>query len=79
MFKTEIYRLLSKKTGIVAMLAAMFFIVYYTLGNFVWGEGVIDDGRIYHGREAIARDKEITAEFTGILTEETVRAIWEEM
>ena len=44
MFKTEIYRLLSKKTGLAAMLVAMLFILYFTLGNTVWGEGVIDGG-----------------------------------
>lgn len=77
MFKTEIYRLLSKKTGLAAMLVAMLFILYFTLGNTVWGEGVIDDGMIYHGREAIAKDKEIAAEFAGPLTVEKVESIWE--
>ncbi len=77
MFKAEMYRLLSKKVAVAAMLVALFFIIYFTMGNTVWGEGLIDDGEIYHGTAAIAKDKEIAAEFTGPLTEETVRAIWE--
>lgn len=77
MFKTEIYRILSKKTGIAAMVVAMFFIIYFALGNTVWGEGVIDDGKIYHGEEAIAKDREIAAEYAGPLTAQKVEAIWE--
>lgn len=77
MFKAELYRLLSKKVAMAAMLVALFFTLYFAMGSTVWGEGLIDDGEIYHGTAAIARDKEIAAEFTGPLTEETVRAIWE--
>lgn len=77
MFKAEMYRLLSKKVAVAAMIVALLFIIYFAMGNTVWGEGLIDDGAIYHGAAAIARDKEIAAEFTGPLTEETVRAIWE--
>lgn len=77
MLKAEIYRILSRKTGLVAMAAGFLFILYYTMGNTVWGEGLVDGGRIYYGAQAIARDKEIAAEFAGPLTEETVREIWE--
>lgn len=77
MFKAEMYRLLSKKVAVAAMLVALFFIIYFAMGNTVWGEGLIDDGKIYHGTAAIARDKEIAAEYTGVLTEDVVRAIWE--
>ncbi len=77
MFKTELYRILSKKTAWAAMLTALFFTLFYAIGNSVWGEGVIDEGGIlYHGKYAIARDKEIAAEFSGPLTEDTVREIW---
>ena len=59
MFKAEMYRLLSKKVAVAAMLVALFFIIYFTMGNTAWGEGLIDDGEIYHGTAAIAKDKEI--------------------
>ena len=77
MFRAEIYRVLSRKAGLAAMFAGFVFILYFTMGNTVWGEGLIDEGRIYHGEEAIRRDKEIAAEFSGPLTEGAVRAIWE--
>lgn len=77
MFRTEIYRILSQKRNLAVMLVGLLFILYYAMGNMVWGEGVIDDGKAYHKQEAIAKDQEIASEFTGVLTEETVRAIWE--
>ncbi|WP_276951613.1 hypothetical protein [Acetatifactor muris] len=77
MIKTEIYRIISRKTALAAMLVTTLTVIYFSLGNTLWGEGVIDGGIIYHGEAAVARDKEITAAFTGPLTEDTVRAIWE--
>ena len=77
MLKTEIYRIFSRKTTWAAMLAAILTVIYYSLGNTIWGEGVIDNGGIYRGKEAVLRDREIAAAFTGPLTEKTVRAIWE--
>ena len=77
MFRTEIYRILSRKVGVAAMLAGLLLLLYMAMGITVWGEGLIDEGRIYYGARAIARDKEIAAEFAGPLTEDTVRAIWE--
>ena len=77
MFHTEVYRILSKKINLAVMLAGMLFALYYAMGNTVWGEGLIDDGRIYKKTEAIARDQEIAAEFSGVLTADTVQAIWE--
>lgn len=77
MFRTEMYRILSRKTTLAAMLVTLLVVLYYNLGNSVWGEGVIDKGVIFRGKEAIARDQEIAAEFSGPLTEVTVKAIWE--
>ena len=76
MFRTEIFRIFSRKTTLAAMIVTLLVVLYYNLGNSVWAEGVIDKGEIYHGEEAIARDKEIAAEFSGPLTEATVKAIW---
>ena len=77
MIKTERYRIISRKTALAAMVVTTLTLIYFSLGNTLWGEGVIDGGKIYHGEAAVARDKEITAAFTGLLTEGTVRAIWE--
>ena len=75
MLKTEIYRIFSRKTTWAAMLAAILTVIYYSLGNTIWGEGVIDNGGIYRGKEAVVRDREIAAAFTGPLTEKTVRQL----
>ena len=78
-----LYRALPKRVGniyaslLAAMLAGLLLLLYMAMGITVWGEGLIDEGRIYYGARAIARDKEIAAEFAGPLTEDTVRAIWE--
>lgn len=77
MFRMEGYRILSRKVGLAAMAVSLLTVWYFALGNTIWGEGLIDEGRIYYGAGAIARDMEIAAEFAGPLTEDTVRAIWE--
>ncbi len=76
MFKTEFYRIISRKTTLAAISAAFALLVIYGLGNTLWGEGMIDNGHVYYQMDAIKRDREITASFTGPLTEETVRTIW---
>lgn len=75
-FRMELYRIFSRKITWIALLAALSFSMFYGLTPF-WREGTIDGGSAYMREEAVARDREIAAEFTGPLTEETVRAIWE--
>lgn len=76
MFRIELYRIFSRKTTWVAIIAALLFSFFYGT-TMRWGEGTIDAGNAYMREEAIAKDKEITSEFAGPLTEDTVRAIWE--
>ena len=76
MFKTEIYRIISRKVFLTALFAALLVTVYYSFFA-LWDEGVIDGENVYLREDAVIRDKEIAAEFAGPLTEETVRAIWD--
>lgn len=76
MLKAELYRIFSRKTALAGMVIPILFVIFFYGGNSVWEEGVVDEGRVYRGGEAIARDREITEEFAGPLTEDTVRAIW---
>lgn len=76
MIRKEIYRILSRKITLLALVVATAFLVYY--GTFrIVEEVVIENGQVYRYREAVARDKAIAEEFAGPLTVETVRAIWE--
>lgn len=76
MLGKEIYRIFSRRIVLFAVIAALVYIIY---SNFfdIWGEAVIDNGNIYRRASAVAKDKEIAAEFAGPLTEEAVREIWE--
>lgn len=79
MFKTEIYRIFLRKFVIAA--AVLCFCVTFLYGTMpVHEEIVIHEGEIFcqeNSRIAVAKDKEIAAEYTGYLTEETVLNIWE--
>lgn len=76
MIGKEIYRILSRKMTLLALAAATAFSVFY--GSLsIRAEAVVDDGKVYRYGEAVAYDKLIAEEFTGPLTEETVRAVWE--
>ena len=75
MFGKELYRILSRKITLPALFLAA--ALTFFMNNSIWEEGVIDNGQIYRYGQAIAKDKAIAEEFTGILTEEKVRAIWE--
>ena len=76
MLKAELYRIFSRKTVLAGMLIPILFVIFLDGGISVWEEGVVDEGRVYQGGEAITRDQEIAEEFAGTLTEETVREIW---
>ena len=77
MFQTEVYRIMSRKMTVTAMLGVLLLVLYYGVGITVWGEGVLDGGKVYAREEAIAMDKEIAAEFTGPLTDDIIRRIWD--
>jgi len=76
MIGKEIYRILSRKITLIALSVAAVFSIYYGCFSF-WDEVVIDNGEIYWKGQAVAADRQAAEEFTGTLTEETVRMIWE--
>jgi len=76
MIGKEIYRILSRKITLIALSVAAAFSIYYGCISF-WDEVVIDNGEIYWKSQAVAADRRATEEFTGTLTEENVRMIWE--
>ena len=77
MFKTELVRIFSRKIALLAMiLPAILLLIYCNLGMYS-SEYLIDNGVIYQQGDAVCRDKEITAEFSGPMTAETVQTIWE--
>ena len=58
MIRKEIYRILSRKITLLALVVATAFLVYY--GSFrITEETVIDNGEIYRYGEAVAHDKMI--------------------
>lgn len=76
MVRKEIYRILSRKITLLAIIVATAFLVYY--GSFrIVEEAVIQNGEVYRYEEAVAQDQVIAEEFAGPLTIETVQAIWE--
>ena len=76
MIGKEIYRILSRKITLLALVVATAFLIYY--GTFrIAEEVVIENGEVYRYSEAVARDKMIAEEFAGSLTVENVQAIWE--
>ncbi len=77
MMKGEIYRIISRKISLAAMILPMMVAFLYMILSSVWEEAVIDQGEVYQRLAAIGKDKEIAAEYTGVLTENVVRDIWE--
>ena len=65
MLKAELYRIFSRKTVLAGMLIPILFVIFLYGGISVWEEGVVDEGRVYQGGEAITRDQEIAEEFAG--------------
>ena len=77
MIKGEIYRIFSRKIALAAMILPMAVALFYMVLSSVWNEAVVDQGEVYQYLEAIRKDKEIAAEYRGVLTENVVRDIWE--
>lgn len=76
MIGKELYRILSRRITWIALFVATAFLVYYGMSSIA-EEAVIDNGKVYRGREAIAYDKMITEEFAGPMTFATVQAVLE--
>ncbi len=74
LYKTELYKLCHKKffvLGSVCMLLALTFLFCQRVA----ATRTTINGIEYHGYEAVMADKEITKEFTGVLTDDTIQQI----
>ncbi|MCM1214885.1 MAG: hypothetical protein NC331_06200 [Lachnospiraceae bacterium] len=76
MIGKEIYKILSRRIVWLALIVVTAFLIFYDT-RIITEEGIIDDGKVYQGREAVAHDRMAAEEFAGPLTFETVQAIWE--
>ena len=75
-WKKEIYKIASRKViwcGVLLLLAFVTFRLYAEQKDY----SVTIDGQSYYGKEAIEKDRELTAEYAGILTLEKVQEIYD--
>ena len=78
LYKMELYKLLYRKIFRISMPAVLGILFAYFLLICVGEERSTINGSLYTGFEAIRRDREITEEFRGILTDEKAGRIIEE-
>ena len=76
MFKTEIYKIVSRKITLVCAVMIFLFMAFQVHISTIGDEAVISEGRAYVRSAAIEKDKEIAAPYRGALTMEKVRDIW---
>ncbi|WP_243275984.1 hypothetical protein [Faecalicatena contorta] len=71
-WKKEIYKIASRKViwcGVLLLLSFITFRLYAEQKDY----SVTIDGQSYHGKEAIEKDRKLTAEYAGMLTREKGR------
>ena len=75
LLKDEIYKIMSQKIARIAFAAVLLIqiFLFFTVG--VYAETSVVDGQFYKGFAAIKKDREITREFEGELTDEKVNRI----
>lgn len=75
MFRTEIYKIFSRKMIFLGGgFILLFLLFWFSVNN---EERVIENGRVLYRSEAVARNREITAPYEGVMTIEKVLDIWE--
>ena len=75
-WKKEIYKIASRKViwcGVLLLLSFITFRLYAEQKDY----SVTIDGQSYHGKEAIEKDRKLTAEYAGMLTREKVQEIYD--
>ena len=75
LYKMELYKLLYRKMFWISLAAVLGILTVYFAFVCVGEERTTIDGTLYTGLEAVSRDREITEEFKGILTDEKARRI----
>lgn len=75
LLKDELYKIMSQKIARIALAAVILIqlFLFFTVG--VYSEMSVVDGQVYRGFAAIKKDREITREFEGELTDEKVNRI----
>lgn len=74
LYKTELYKLISRKIFPAGILCITAFILLYFFQNLSVERSTIN-GVTYHGYEAVRADRQITEAFRGTLTDEKLRQI----
>lgn len=75
-WKEEVKKIASRKIICLGLLLMMIFISWRLVAersNYF----VVIDGQAFYGQEAVEKDKALTAQYAGILTEEKVRLIYD--
>ena len=75
LYKMELYKLLYKKMFWISLAAVLGILSAYFILVCVGEERTTIDGTLYTGLEAVSRNREITEEFKGVLTDEKARRI----
>lgn len=75
-WKEEIRKIISRKMVWLGILLLLIFIGWRQAAERE-NYSVTIDGQVFYGQEAIDKDKELTARYAGMLTEEKVRQIYD--
>lgn len=75
LWKEELYKIASRKILWAGMLLLLLF-TGWRLKSETDNYSVTIDGQVYRGQEAIEKDRELTAAYAGILTEDKVQKIY---
>ncbi len=76
LYKMELYKLIHRKIFIIGIIAAFGIVFLYFL-SLLSSEYSVVDGITYTGYEAVQKNREITEEFVGVVTDEKIDRIVE--
>lgn len=77
LYRMELYKLLHKKICTLGFLACMLWLLFVFYAEYSGSEVSVVNGVRYEGLAAIRKDREITEEFKGLLTDKEVDRIVE--
>lgn len=75
LYKMELYKICHRKAFVIGSAAAVLILIFFFWGVEVGEEISTVDGRSYQGYAAVQKNREITREYEGILTDEKVEDI----
>lgn len=77
LYRMELYKICHRKILWIIGGIMIIWLAFYFYVELITTEQTMVDGVIYHGYEAIQKDREITEEFEGTLTDEKIEQIVE--